>query len=124
MSGILGWVQGNRARTAAIATVLIGWLGPIGVPDYIVSGLLTILGILVGTTLVHNAVTPVAAVVETTRKAAADAAAQVASRLDGETVGQVGVITDHAAELATTAAAAAADAALRNLGVSRKARAA
>lgn len=70
--------------------------------------------------VVRSMVTPITSAVQTTRKAASDAAAQVASRLDDETAGQVGDITDHAAQLVTTAADAAADAALRNLGVSRK----
>lgn len=123
MSGLLRLLKGEPVATMAIVTAAIGLATILGAPEKAMGAIAVLLGAVLAFP-VRDAVAPVAAVVETTRKAAADAAAQVASRLDGETVGQVGVITDHAAELATTAADAAADAALRNLGVGRKARAA
>lgn len=122
MSGLLRLLKGEPVATMAIVTAATG-LAVIAGADEKLCGAI---GVLIGAILafpVRNVVTPVASAVETTRKAASDAAAQVASRLDDETAGQVGVITDHAAELVTTAADAAADAALRNLGVSRKDRA-
>lgn len=122
MSGLLAWVKGNPTRVAAIATVLLGWAAAAGVPDLVVGGLGTILAVIVGGP-VYNAVAPVAKVVETTRTAALDAAAQVASRLDAQSAGPIGTITDHGVQLADTAANSAADAALRAAGIKWKDRA-
>lgn len=123
MTAILAWARGNRARTAAIFTILIGWLGPVGVPDYIVAGLLSIVGILVGTSAVHNAVMPTARAVEAVRDATHEAADTVASQLGEQTVGEIGVLTSTGQMVAGQAATLAAEAALQAAGVSRKDRA-
>lgn len=119
MKSVIAWCKGNPTRVAAIATVLLSWAAVVGVPDTVVGGLGTILAIIIGGPI-YNAVTPVATAVKTARSAALDAAAQVASRLDPETAGAIGTITDHAVVLADTAADSAATAALRAAGIKRK----
>lgn len=57
MKSIVNWVKGNPTRAAGISAVIIGWMGLI-LPDAFTTGLSTILGIVMGTT-VWNAVTPV-----------------------------------------------------------------
>lgn len=124
MNTLIAWVRGNRARASAISVVVIGWLGPAGVPDYIVSGLLTILGILVGTTLVHNAVTPVAKAATAAKVAAQGAALTVAEQLNSHTAGPIGATTEEARAVVDDATRDATDTALRAIGVKRSERAA
>lgn len=57
MKSVVDWIKGNPTRAAGIAAVIIGWLGLI-VPEAFTTGLSTILGIIMGTT-VWNSVTPV-----------------------------------------------------------------
>jgi hypothetical protein len=118
---VVEWVKANPTRASAALVVIVGWIGTAGVPDTITAGILTLVGILIGGP-VFNAVTPVVNVVAATRTAALDAAAQVASRLDEQTAGAAGAITEAAAPLIATAADGAADAALRTLGVKRSQR--
>lgn len=89
----------NEALCAALGAAAVAWL-----------------------TLARSLVAPLPHVVDTVHKAARDTGAQVASRLDAETAGAAGAITDHAGQLVDTAADGAADAALRALGVKRKER--
>lgn len=119
MSTLLGWVAGNRGRAYGIAVVVVSWLALTPVPDLISSGILTILGILLGTDL-HNAVVTVPHAVAATRAAAVEAATSVAEQVNSHTAGPIGAITEEAAAVAATAADDAADDALRTLGVKRK----
>lgn len=120
MAPVLGWVLGNRARTAAIAAIAIGWLPLVGVPDAVVGGLGSILAILIAGPGVHDAVTPVATVVTTVREATKEAADTVARGLDVESVGEAGVATGAGLVVATSAARLAAESALQDLGVRRR----
>lgn len=123
MTQVIAWAKGNRARTAAVVTVLVGFLGPAGVPAFVVAGLLTIVGILIAGPGVHDAVAPVAEVVATVRAATEATAATVATVLGEETIGAAGTLTETGTVIAFDAAALAADAALKDLGVKRKDRA-
>lgn len=121
MNALLRLLKGEPVATMAIVTAATGLAVIAGLDEKLCGAA----GVLIGAILafpVRNVVTPVIAAVATTKAAAHDAAAQVASRLDGETAGQVGTITDHASQLVDTAADSAADAALRTLGVKRKER--
>lgn len=119
---LLQLLKGEPVRTMALVSAVGAALALLGVPAAVWASFSGIIAAVLAFPI-RDAVTPVAAAVETARTAAHDAAAQVASRLDGETAGQVGAITDHAGQLVDTAADAAADAALRGLGVKRKDRA-
>ena len=57
MKSVLTWIKTNPTRAAGITSVLIGWLGLV-LPEAFTTGLSTILGIILGTT-VWNSVTPV-----------------------------------------------------------------
>lgn len=122
MTGLLKLLKGEPVATMAVVTAIGAVLALFGIPAPVFAGIAGVIAAVLAFP-VRNIVAPVAAVVETTRAAALDAAAQVASRLDAATAGQVGTITDHAAQLVDTAADSAADAALRSLGVKRKDRA-
>lgn len=121
MSKLWATLRAEPVATMAIVSAAIGVAVIAGAPNEIMGAL----GVLAGAILafpVRGAVSPLASVVKTTRTAALDAAAQVASRLDPETAGTAGTITDHAVQLADTAADTAADAALRAAGIKRKVR--
>lgn len=119
MNAIINWIRGNRPRAYGIAVVLVGWLALVPVPDLIATGVLTILGILLGTD-VHSAVTPVEKAAAATRSAAAHAASDVASQLDKTSAGASGVLTEQAVVIATDAAISAADNALGDIGIDDK----
>lgn len=118
---VLNTLKGEPVRTMALLSAVGAALALLGVPAAVWASFSGIIAAVLAFPI-RDAVTPVASAVETTRAAAHDAAAQVASRLDTETAGEVGTITAHATELVDTAADGAADAALRSLGVKRKGR--
>lgn len=119
MSGVLAWVAGNRPRAYGIAVVLVSWLALVNVPDVISTGVLTIIGILLGTDA-HNAVMPVEKAAAAAKTAASTAAVDTAERLSEATAGPVGELTGVASAIAQDAAATASDGALRLAGVTRK----
>lgn len=121
MNQLLRVLKGEPVATMAIVSAVTGLAVIAGLDEKLCGAI----GVLIGAILafpVRSGVTPVASAVASTRAAAHDAAAQVASRLDDETAGAVGTITDHAAQLVDTAADSASDAALRGLGVTPKGR--
>lgn len=122
MNRLLAAARAEPVRAMAVVSALGALLALLGVPAPVWAAFSGVLAALLAFP-VRGVVTPVTAAVTATRAAALDAAAQVASRLDTETAGPAGAITDHAAQLVDTAADTATDAALRGLGVKRKDRA-
>lgn len=119
MKQVLLAARGEPVRAMGVVSAVGALLALFGVPAAVWAAFSGVLAALLAFP-VRGIVTPVASAVQATRAAAQDAAAQVASRLDTETAGVAGTITDHAAQLVDTAAVAATDTALRNLGVRRK----
>lgn len=119
LAPVAAWVRGNPTRAVAIAGVIVGWFSLVGVHDAITGGLITILMLILGGP-VYAAVAPIAHVVDTTRRAAVDAAQDTAQRLTDETVGGVGELTATAVDIATDSAEQAADGALSALGIPRR----
>lgn len=119
---MLRLLKSEPVATMAIITAATGVAVILGASEAFCGSV----AVLIGTILafpVRNSVSPVGNVVSTTKAAAQDAARQVASVLTEQTAGKAGSITDTAERLVATAADGAADAALRQLGVSREDRA-
>lgn len=117
------WITHNKVRANGIALVLISWLALAGIPDLVIAGLGTIVGLILGTS-VHNSVMDTKKVAETVREATSEAAGAVAEVLGPETVGEAGRLPQTTAEIAGRTAELAAEGALQAAGVSRKDRAA
>lgn len=115
-----GWVRANRPRASGIAVIVIGWTALIPqFPDLVTTGLITIVGILLGTA-VHDAVLTTEKAAAAVRVASSQAATEVASRLTKSNIGEPGQLTDVGVVAATDAAMGAADHVLESIGIDDK----
>lgn len=122
MTFIINWVRGNPTRFAAILMVVVGWLALLNMPDAIIAGLGTIVGIITAGP-VWNAVTPVSKAVVAVEKAATEATKTAVETLTPATVGAAGELTGAGLAVAVQSAGTAVDTVLDGLGVKRRHRA-
>lgn len=116
MNGILAWAQNNRPRAYGIAVVLVGWLALTPVPDLISTGLITIIGILLGTD-VHNAVMPTTRAAQAIKEAAHESAKATAESLTTSNVGAAGTLSIVGEGVADRAADLVARGTLKSVGI-------
>lgn len=119
MDVVFKWVLANRPRAYGIAVVVIGWLGLTPIPDAIPTGLLTILGLLLGTE-VHNSVMTTKRAAAAITEATQTTAQAVAKELDPELAGPRGVLEPQAAETVQHTASEVASEVLKDVGIVRK----
>lgn len=120
---LLALLKAEPVATMAVVSAANGVLILFGVPKEPLGAVSILIGAILAFP-VRSGVAPLQHVVQTANVAAEAAAKGVAEQLTPETVGGRGEITGAALGIATETAGNAADQALRQLGVSRKDRAA
>lgn len=108
---VASFVRKEPVTVSGVVTVVLGWLGQLGVPAAIVAGVGTIVGLLIAT-LVRGGVTTVASAAQTATTAAVEAATEVAEKIDAVTAGVSGTATSAAEGLIQEAVANATGALL------------
>lgn len=120
MNAAMNWVRANRPRASGIAVIVIGWLVLTPVPDLVITGLISIVGLLLGTA-VHDAVLTTEKAAAAVRVASSQAATEVAARLTkSDNIGGPGELTEIGVIAATDAAMGAADNVLESIGIDDK----